>query len=133
MSEQGVVAVINTAPDTVDLLKDALERAGFVVVSTYTHAVRTGQVDLDAFIRVHAPKVIVYDIAPPYERNWAFFQNLRQTVLKDCRFVLTSVNASQVSRLVARDDRIYEVVGHSEDLDAVVQATREAARARPTR
>jgi hypothetical protein len=102
-------------------------------VSTYTHAVRTGQVDLDAFIRVHAPKVIVYDIAPPYERNWAFFQNLRQTVLKDCRFVLTSVNASQVSRLVARDDRIYEVVGHSEDLDAVVQATREAARARPTR
>jgi CheY-like chemotaxis protein len=133
MSDQDVVAVINTAPDTVDLLKDALERAGFVVVSTYTHAVRTGEVDLDAFIRVHAPKVVVYDIAPPYERNWAFLQNLRRTALKDCRFVLTSVNSSQVSRLVARDDRIYEVVGHSDDLDAVVQATREAARARPTR
>lgn len=133
MSDQDVVAVINTAPDTVDLLKDALERAGFVVVSTYTHAVRTGEVDLDAFIRVHAPKVVVYDIAPPYERNWAFLQNLRRTALKDCRFVLTSVNSSQVSRLVARDDRIYEVVGHSDDLNAVVQATREAARARPTR
>jgi CheY-like chemotaxis protein len=128
-----VVAVINTAPDTVDLLKDALERAGFVVVSTYTHAIRDGEVDIEAFLRAHQPKVIVYDIAPPYERNWALFQNLRQTVLSGHRFVLTSVNSAQVEKLVGRDERVYEVVGHSDDLGAVVQATREAARARDTR
>ena len=133
MHSPDIVAVINTAPDTVDLLKDALERAGFVVVSTYTHAIRDGEVNLEAFLRTHQPKVIVYDLAPPYERNWAFFQSLRQTVMRDCRFVLTSVNSAQVERLVRNDQRVYEVVGHQEDLDALVQATREAARARDTR
>lgn len=133
MVTHDVVAVINTAPDTVDLLRQALERAGFVVVSTYTHALRTGEVNLESFMRVHQPKVIVYDIAPPYERNLAFFQNLRQTTLRDCRFVLTSVNVARVATLLGRDERVYEVVGHDEDLADVVRATREAARARDTR
>jgi CheY-like chemotaxis protein len=133
VQRQDVVAVINTSPDTIDLLKDALERAGFVVVSTYTHAIRTGEVNLEAFLRTHQPKVILYDIAPPYERNWAFLENLRETMLRDSRLVLTSVNSAQVERLVRNDQRIYEVIGHADDLDAVIQATREAARARDTR
>ena len=133
MQYQDVVAIINTSPDTVDLLKGALERAGFLVVSTYTHAIRGGEVDLEAFLRTHQPKVIVYDLAPPYERNWVFFEHLRQTTLRDCRFVLTSVNTRHVERLVRDDQRVYEVVGHTDDLDAVIQATREAARARDTR
>ena len=133
MTSPDVVAVINTSPDTVELLKDALERAGFIVVNTYTHAIRDGEIDLEAFLRTFKPKVILYDISPPYERNWALFQSLRETVLRDYRFVLTSVNTAQVERLVKHDQRIYEVVGHSDDLDALVQATREAARARDTR
>ena len=108
MPSQDIVAIINTSPDTIDLLKDALERAGFVVVSTYTHAIRTGDVNLESFLRTHQPKVIVYDIAPPYERNWAFFENLQQTTLRDCRFVLTSVNTKHVERLVRNDQRVID-------------------------
>jgi hypothetical protein len=64
-----VVAVIKTSPDTVELLSVALEGAGFVTVSSYTHDIRDGRVDLAGFLSQHQPTVVVYDIAPPYERN----------------------------------------------------------------
>ena len=127
-----VVAVINTSPDTVELLKDALEFAGFVAVCSYTHDIRDGRIDLEAFLRQHQPKVIVYDIAPPYERNWRFFEHLRETVLKGYVFVLTSTHAAQVERLAIGSNRVYEVVGKPLDLTAIVAAVREAAHARPT-
>jgi CheY-like chemotaxis protein len=127
-----VVAIINTSPDTVDLLRDWLEKAGIVVVVTYTHAIRAGDIDLAAFLGAHQPRVIVYDIAPPYERNWQFLQHLRQTVLNGYRFVLTTTNPSRVEPLVGRDERVYEVVDKDGDMDAIVRATREALRARAT-
>jgi CheY-like chemotaxis protein len=134
MPPREVVAVIDTNPDTVDLLKDTLERAGFLVVSTYTWLATKGELDLEAFLRTHQPVVIVYDIAPPYDRNWAFLQHLRQTVLKEYRFVLTTPNERQVTRLVGRgDERVYEVVGQLADLSQIVTAVKEAAKARPTR
>ena len=133
MSAPPTVAVINTSPDTVDILKDALERAGFVVVFSYTWKIASGELDLEGFVRALQPVVLVYDIAPPYEKNWAILQHLRETVLKECRFVLTTPNAAQVGRLVGRDAHVYEVVGKEDDLGPIVQAVREAAKARPTR
>ena len=76
--------------------------------------------------------MIVYDIAAPYERNWEFLQHLRATVFAPYRFVLTTPNSAQVSKLVGRDARVYEVVGKAEDLTAIVQAVKEASKARPT-
>jgi hypothetical protein len=128
-----VAAIINTTPDTVDLLKDVLDRAGFIVVTTYTHDIRDGRMDIEAFLRTHQPSVIVYDIAPPYDRNWAFLEHLRATVMKGYRFVLTTTNRFRVEALVGRDEKVYEVVGKSDDLDAIVRATKEASRARDTR
>jgi hypothetical protein len=129
-----VVAVINTSPDTVALLARVLEQAGFLVVTGFTWMIRTGELDLEAFLRTHRPRVVLYDIAPPYDRNWEYLQHLRTTVLNGYRFVLTSVNPPRVEELVGRrDERIYEVVGKVEDLDAIVRATKEAIRARPTR
>jgi hypothetical protein len=43
-----VVAVINTSPATVEFPSSA-NPAGFVVVSAYTHEIRTGGFALDAF------------------------------------------------------------------------------------
>ena len=68
-----VAAVFNTSPDLVDLVRRAFEPAGIVTVSVLTHQIREGAIDLEAFIRQHDPRVIVYDIAPPYDANWALF------------------------------------------------------------
>ena len=128
-----VVAVINTSPDTVGLLADLLERARFLVVTTYTHHIRDGSVDLEAFLRTHQPRVILYDIAPPYERNWQLLQNLRQTTLAGYQFVLTTTNPARVEPFVKRDEQVYEVVDKDGSLDEILRATREAARSRAVR
>jgi CheY-like chemotaxis protein len=128
------VMIINTSPDVVDMLRAVLERAGIVVVSAMTHEIREGAVDLDRFVVQHAPKVVIYDIAPPYDANWQLFLHIRRMpAMKDRYFILTSTNATQVRKLSGLDREIYEVVGRPLDLDAIVQATREALKARPTR
>ena len=129
-----VVAIINTSPDTIALLRHAIQQAGFAVVTAYVHDIRDSHLNLDAFINQHRPAVIVWDLAPPYDAHWQFFQHIRAHIVCDrCQFVLTSPNAEQVQKVAGNDDRIYEVVGRSEDLAEVVRAVREAARARPVR
>lgn len=131
MATQPVVAVVNTNPDLVELLKVEIERAGFVVLVIHLNDIRMG-LDVAAVLKQHDPQVIVYDVVFPYERNWRFLQHLRETSFNGRRFVLTTPNADGVRRLVGKDERIYEVLDDSSDTAAIVQAVREAARARPT-
>jgi len=37
-----------------------------------------GRQDFVAFLTTYRPQMIVYDLAPPYEENWQFFQLVRQ-------------------------------------------------------
>jgi CheY-like chemotaxis protein len=129
---QPVVAVVNTNPDLVELLKARIEAAGYVVLVIHIADIRAG-LDVEAVLRQRDPKVIVYDVVAPYERNWRFLEHLRETSLNGRQFVLTSPNARALSRLVAKDEKIYEIVEDGSDIDAIVQAVREASRARPTR
>ena len=88
-----VVAVINRNDDVVEMLRLTFEQAGFVVVSAHVDAIKRGQTSLIDFVRVHRPTVIVFDLVPPYDRNYRFIEHLRETeVLNGCRFVLTSTN-----------------------------------------
>jgi len=128
------VAIINSSPDTVELLRSVLQHAGFLVVCGYTFDIRDGRLDITAFVEQHRPRVIVYDIAPPYEANWRLFNHIRGLdVMRQIRFVITSVNPAHVEGLVGRDEHVYEVVERPLDLDRIVTAVKEAARARPTR
>jgi CheY-like chemotaxis protein len=129
-----VVAVINTNPDLVRLLRVAIEQAGFIVVITHIEDIKVGAADIDAFLRQHDPKVIVYDLAPPYDQNWSFLHHLRATTeLGTRRFVLTTVNARLLQQVVGSDEFVYEIAGQRDDIDAVVRAVKEASRARSTR
>ena len=128
---QPVVVVVNTNPDLVDLLKVRIEAAGFVVLVMHIADIRAG-LDVRAVMAQHSPRVVVYDVVSPFERNWRFFEHLRETAFKDLRFVLTSPNAAALARLIGKDEKIYEILDDAGDIDAIVQAVREAARARPT-
>ena len=131
MARLPVVAVINTNPDLIELLKARIEAAGLVVLVIHVADIRAG-LDLGAVLTQHQPHVIVYDVVMPYERNWRFLQHLRETTLRHYRFVLTTPNAVAIARLVGKDEKVYEVLDDRADIDAIVQAVREAARARPT-
>ena len=127
-----VVAVVNTNPDVVEMLKARIEAAGFVVLVVHVAEIRAG-LDIGAVLAQHDPKVIVYDVVAPFDRNWRFLQHLRETVLEGRQFVLTSPNERALRQLVGRDEQVYEILTDGADVDAIVQAVREASRARPTR
>ena len=128
------VAIVNTNPDLVRLLRFALERAGFVVFILHVEDMRVGTTNIESILKEHDPKVIVYDVAPPYDFTWNFLEHLRtQTDFKGRKLVLTSMNVRRMQEVVGNHETVYEIVGQNEDLDAVVRAVKEASRARPTR
>jgi DNA-binding NarL/FixJ family response regulator len=125
-----VVAVVNTNPDLVELLRTRIEAAGFVVLVIHIAEIRAG-LDVERVLEQHDPAVIVYDVVMPYEQNWRFLQHLRETSFEGRRFVLTTPNQDGLKRLVGKDEKVYEILDTAGDVDTIVQAVREASRARP--
>jgi len=130
MGSLGVVTLFNSNPDAILPFRKLLESAGFNVVSALIPEVRNGRCDVHGLMKRYDPVVVVYDISPPYEENWATFQLCRATSMRDRRFVITSANPTYVARLAERDERIFEIVDQPFDLDTIVHAVKEAARAR---
>ncbi len=131
MPSLGVVALFNSNPGAIVLITRLLESAGFTVVPALIPEVRDGRCDVDALMTDHDPSVVVYDIGPPYEENWATFQDvLARPSMCDCRFVITAADAAEVERLAGDDERIFEVVDKDSDLGDLAHAVKEAARAR---
>ena len=118
--------IINTAPDTVTLLTALFEQFGFVVVSCYTHDIRSGRSDLGQLIRQHAPKAVIYDVAPPYLRNWRFFEHLRSSLLAGLPVELTSTNTAITKSISGTDEDVYEVLETPSELQKILSAVRRA-------
>lgn len=127
-----VVALFNANPDLLDIVRLGLERAGFICVIGHIHDIRTGALELVPFIEQHRPKVILYDLVMPYDRNWAFMKHLQEhDVMKDRQFVITTPNLRAAQGVVGRHE-VHEILG-DQDVDVIIIAVREAVRARPTR
>jgi DNA-binding NtrC family response regulator len=132
--DRATVAVFNTNDDVVELLRMALERSGFVVVSGHIDDARRGSLLLSAFVEEHNPAVILYDVAPPYERHWAFLEHVRsQPFMANRQFVITSTNVQRVREQVGIQEPIFEIVGKTEDIEPIVNAVKTASRARSLR
>ena len=128
-----VVALFNTNPDLLDIVRLGLEKAGFIAVVGHVHDIRTGALDLAPFIEQHHPKVIVYDLVMPYDRNWAFMKHVRDNpIMLGRQFVITTPNQRAAQAVVGRDEHVHEVVS-DDDVDAIIMAVRDALKARPTR
>src|SRR5215211_2277082 len=88
------VAVINTSEDTVEMLRYALQHSGFnSVVTGHIHDFKTGAEDFPHYLETHDPRVLVYDISIPYDKNWTFLRLLLDTDhMRGRKVVLTTTN-----------------------------------------
>lgn len=129
-----VVAIVDTNPEIVRLLRVSLEKAGFITLSIYTDEIKTGSANLKAMLQERDPRVIIYDVAPPYDQSWRFLEHLRTTPdFQRRKFVLMSVNVRAVQEIVGREETVFEVVGKDTDILEIVRAVKEASRSRPTK
>jgi CheY-like chemotaxis protein len=135
MERPPAVAVINSTPDIIEMLRVAFEGVGIAAVGTFTHAIRDGDVDIEAFKRQHDPQVVLYDIAPPYPNNWLLFQHIAHLpVMKGKHFIITTTNRTHVEKLATGSKLpIFEIVGTPYDLGQLIEEVRQAVRARPVR
>jgi CheY-like chemotaxis protein len=124
-----VVAIFNSSDDLIELLRIEFERHDFVVLSAHVFEVRRGTVDLKSLVEQHKPQVIVYDLIPPYDRQWQFLDHLRHTSpLNRIPFVITCSNEKAARELTGRDEQVHEVLGRPFDVSALIDAVRRAAK-----
>ena len=64
-----LVAIFNSRDEVIEAIRSALENDGFETVTARLAEIQNGTLDLVAFIKVHAPDVIVYDLPRPYEAH----------------------------------------------------------------
>ena len=122
-----VIAVVNSNEDTVEMLRSCLQQNGFSsIVTGHINDFKTGDADFPRFVDHHDPRVIVYDISLPYDKNWTFLRLLLDTeVMRGRKVVLTTTNKARLEELVGPTDA-FEIVGKPYDLEQIVGAVKTA-------
>lgn len=125
--QTALAAIFNPNEAEAVALRQALESCGLGPVSAWSAAdVRRRVQEVPAQDAGLPPRVVVYDIAPPYLESWALFQVARKAeAARGCRFVLTTPNRRVLEQLVGPTDAI-ELTGLSSELREVTRLVRVA-------
>lgn len=123
------VAVLNSSEDTVEMLRYALQSSGFSsVVTGHIRDFKTGATDFAQFLETHHPRVIVYDVAIPYDRNWTFLRQLLDLEhMRGRKLVVTTTNKKRLDEIVGPTDA-FEIVGKPYDINRIVEAVKTAVK-----
>lgn len=130
-----VVALFNASDDTVEMVQRMLDTSGVhCLVNCRFADLRKGVVDFGGYLRLHKPDVVIFDISPPYEQNWAFFRTLRDDQEMNGRgLVLTTTNKDRLDEVVGEDSLAIEVVGKPYDVHQIMGAITSALARRRAR
>jgi DNA-binding response OmpR family regulator len=126
-----LVAIFDGFADAAEMMATAIGLAGFRTVDGHVADVKRGVTDFVSFIEAHNPDVVVWDISPPYQGNWNFFQLVRSSSALDGRgIVLTTTHKGHLDALTSGDSGALEIVGKPVDIDELVRRIRYALRHR---
>ncbi|HLW03880.1 MAG TPA: hypothetical protein VKT82_34855 [Ktedonobacterales bacterium] len=105
----------------------ALEEEGYVAIPAHGYQLLERQESLEQFLAEQAPHVILWDIAPPYDVNWRYFQEARNLpVMRSRPCILTTTNVGRLREIIDTPEAIIEIVGKPYDLEQILGAVKKA-------
>ena len=117
------VAIFNSRPDFIEALRVALDADGFTTACAHLADIQSGSLDLLAFVALHKPELIVYDLPRPYERHWNFLRLLKETdSLKRATWVLTTTDKKALEAAVGASGVVEIIFGEPYGVEDVVTA-----------
>ena len=120
------VAIFNSRPDFIEALRQALEAVELTTASAHLADIQNGTLDLLAFVHLHKPELIVYDLPRPYESHWNFLRLLKETdSLKAATWVLTTTDKEALEAAVGASGVVEIVFGEPYGISDVVDAVRK--------
>ena len=121
-----VIGILNSTEDVVDILQDLFRDEGYETSAAYIPDLKRGRLDVGAWLDDLAPTAIVYDIPPPYEENWRFYEGVRsRPAARQHRFVITTTNL-RILESIAGPVEAVEFVGKPYDLSEIVRRVETA-------
>ena len=122
------VALCDSHPDTIDLLRAVFEEDGLLVITIDLRDVRAGRIDVARLRERHAFDVVVFDITLPYQATWELFRQLRERDLAGLPIVLTTTNERALTALIGGDhpEPVMEIWGKPYDIDRLRASVLEA-------
>ncbi len=125
-SKARIIAIFNSNPEVIELIRASLQQAGMQAVMAHIDDLKRGRVDMIQFVEEHEPDVIVYDVAPPYDTNWTFLRLMRNSkVMHGRAFVVTTTNKRALEELIGPNDAV-ELLCKPYDLQQIVDACNAA-------
>ena len=114
------VAVVNSSEDTVEMLRTLLEREGWEVVTAHVDDIKRGRYDLLQMLEGRDPRVVIWDVSPPYDQNWTFLKLVRSSRAMDERTVIvTTTNKPALERFVGPTDAV-EIFTKPYDVEVLI-------------
>jgi CheY-like chemotaxis protein len=125
---RSTIVVLNSNDDLLVLLAEIGEAAGFDIVTAHTMEVGPEPEAIRAFLRRHNPKVVVYDVSPPYPENWTLYREVHEGESESGsrrQFVVTTPNKDALEQHVGPTVAI-ELVGDKADRAVIAEAIQRA-------
>ena len=117
------VAIFNSRPDFIEALRVALEADGFTTACAHLADIQNGSLDLLAFVDLHKPELVIYDLPRPYESHWNFLRLLKETdSLRAVTWVLTTTDKKALEAAVGASGVVEIIFGEPYGVTNVVAA-----------
>lgn len=128
MDKQHSVMILSDNEEMYNVIKSQLEERGMLVSHLRLWDIKHGNQDLFNVIDHYDPSTIIYDLAPPYQGAYSFFELIRgNEALKDRDFVVTTPNLHALQS-IGVSGPVWELTGEIDEVLDMIEESFEDSR-----
>jgi hypothetical protein len=124
------IAIINISDEAAEAIEWALRSAGWTTERASPLDFKRGRLDLADFLTERDPLVLVWDVAIPFDENWAYCQAAQTTPAAEGRQFVVTTNNRRALRKMVGDIPVLEFLATPSDLTSLCSAVRRVWRVR---